>query len=130
MKLVVDHSKDQLNQVHQKDGLTTLDTIWEFDVLKSRISEKHKETFWVSAETNGRSGDLDEEFLYSGVKHTRSFDTSVFPTLIETGVVTIDYTIKEIKPNVAKDQGYLFKISSSDLDLLFAKVDKFLRIFL
>ena len=78
---------------------------------------------FVSAETNGRSGDLDEEFLYSGVKHTGSVDTSVFPTLIETGVVTLDYTIKESKPNVAKDQGYLFKISSSNLDLLFSKVD-------
>jgi hypothetical protein len=125
MKLVVDHTKDQLHQVYVENGFSTVDAIWEFDVLKGRILEKHKETFWVSAQTKGRSGDQDEEFWYSDVKHTGSVDASVFPTLIETGVVTLDYTIKESKPNVAKDQGYLFKISSSNLDLLFSRVDHY-----
>ena len=59
MKLVVDHTKDQLNQVYVENGFSTVDAICEFDVLKGRILEKHKETFWVSAQTKGRSGDQD-----------------------------------------------------------------------
>ena len=94
-------------------------------MLKKRLSEKHKETFWVSAETKGKSGSEFEEFLYSSVKHTGAADVTVFPTLLETGVVTLDYTIKETKPGTAKDQGYLFKIASKNLDLLFSRVETY-----
>lgn len=125
MKLVVDYTKEQLHQVCHESGGITVDVIWEFDVLKKRLLEKHKETFWVSAQSKGRSGDVDEKFFYSDIKHTGSVDVSVFPTLIETGVISLDYTIKELKPNVAKDQGYLFKISSKNLDLLFSKVNHY-----
>ena len=63
--------------------------------------------------------------FYSNIKHTSNADISVFPTLIETGVVTLDYTIKETKTGAAKDQGYLFKIASKNLDLLFSKVEHY-----
>ena len=125
MKLDLDFGRDLLHQVYMEGNNVVMDVSWELEVLKKRLSEKHKETFWVSAETKGKSGDVEEEFFYSSVKHTGSADTSVFPTLIETGVITLDYTIKEAKPGVAKDQGYLFKISSKNLDLLFTSVDTY-----
>ncbi len=125
MKLDLDFGRDLLHQVFMEGNDVVVDVSWELEVLKKRLSEKHKETFWVSAETKGKSGDVGEEFFYSSVKHTGSADTSVFPTLIETGVITLDYTIKEAKPGVAKDQGYLFKISSKNLDLLFTSVDTY-----
>ena len=75
--------------------------------------------------TKGKNGDVNEEFLFSEVKHTGEVDFNIFPTLIETGVITLDYTIKEAKKNVAKDQGYLFKISSKNLDLLFSKISHY-----
>jgi len=43
--------------------------------------------------------------------------------LIKTGFIIIDYTIKVIRNKSAKDQGYLFKIHSKDLNLLFDKED-------
>jgi hypothetical protein len=125
MKLDIDFSQSLLHQVYVENGSAIIDVSWELDVLKKRLSEKHKETFWVSAETRGKSGNEDEEFFYSSVKHTGAADVSMFPTLLETGVVTLDYTIKEVKPGTAKDQGYLFKIASKNLDLLFSRVETY-----
>ena len=125
MKLLLDHNKDLLHQIHEKDELSVIDVTWEIEVLKRRLREKHKETFWVSAMTKGQNGDVNEEFLFSEVKHTGEVDFNIFPTLIETGVITLDYTIKEAKKNVAKDQGYLFKISSKNLDLLFSRISHY-----
>jgi len=125
MKLSLDFSQELLNQVCFENGHETIDVSWEFQVLKQRLFEKHKETFWVSAQTKGKNGDVNEQFLYTHVKHTGAVDISVFPTLIETGVITLDYTIKEFKPGVAKDQGYLFKISPKNLDLLFSKFENY-----
>ena len=59
------------------------------------------------------------------MKHTGQVDQTVFPVLLETGVVTLDYTIKEKSPGVAKDQGYLFKIAPKNLDLLFSQVQEY-----
>ena len=125
MKLLLDHNKDLLHQIYVKDESSVIDVTWEIEVLKRRLREKHKETFWVSAMTKGKNGDVNEEFLFSEVKHTGEVDFNIFPTLIETGVITLDYTIKEAKKNVAKDQGYLFKISSKNLDLLFSKISHY-----
>lgn len=123
MKLELDLDHELLHQICIDDDVAVRDVTWELPTLKRRVLEKHKETFWVTAISRGKSGDVDEEFLYSEIKHTGDVDPSVFPTLLETGVITLDYTIKESKPGVAKDQGYLFKMSSKDLDLLFSRVD-------
>ena len=120
----LNNNNELLRQVHHGNGVRENDVSWEMDTLKSRLREKHTESFFVYAETRGKSGDQDESFHYKSVKHTGKLDASVLPTLIETGVVTVDYTIKEKSPGVAKDQGYLFKIAPSDLDLLFFNVSK------
>ena len=125
MKLSLDFNGSLLHQICFENDQEIKDVCWEFHVLKRRLAEKHRETFWVTADTKGKSGDLDEEFFYSNIKHTSNADISVFPTLIETGVVTLDYTIKETKTGAAKDQGYLFKIASKNLDLLFSKVEHY-----
>ena len=123
MQLQVDVASDQLNQIYLRTKPLVKDVVWEMSLLKDRLSQKHKETFWVSAETIGRNGSIDESFWYTQVKHTSSVDESAFPMLLELGVITLDYTIKEKAPQVAKDQGYLFKINERDLDLLFRRVD-------
>ena len=114
--------------LHQNyvDGLVqNRDVSWEFSKLKNRLREKHRETFWVTAQTQGRSGQVDERYWYSKIKHTSNVDELAFPTLVELGVITLDYTIKE-KPNGGtKDQGYLFKMSSKNLDLLFTSVKEY-----
>lgn len=125
MGLALDNNNELLRQVHHGNGVRENDVSWEMDTLKSRLREKHTESFFVYAETRGKSGDQDESFHYKSVKHTGKLDASVLPTLIETGVVTVDYTIKEKSPGVAKDQGYLFKIAPPDLDLLFFNIREY-----
>ena len=122
LRLDVDHTSNRLHQIYVGKNPPDIDVTWEFEVLKKRLSQKHRETFWVTALTKGRSGDEDESFLYTAVKHTGGVDTSILPTLIETGVMTVDYTIKAVSSGAAKDQGYLFRMSSKDLNLLFSRV--------
>ena len=126
LKLQIDNENNLLHQIYIENNVITRDVTWEFQVLERRLKEKHKETFWVYVDTIGKSGDKDEKFHYKKVLHTSGkVDTSIFRILIETGVITVDYTIKEIRNKSAKDQGYLFKIHSKDLNLLFDKEDEY-----
>jgi len=122
MRLVIEEPYDFLHQIYLGGKSNQRDVTWEVSVLKDRLSKKHGETFWVTADTMGSSGDLDEKFRYRSVKHTGNVDASAFPILLELGVITLDYTITEKRPGVPKDQGYLFKIRSSNLDLLFSSM--------
>ena len=125
MLLEIEHAQGFLHQVFVDNEETQSDVTWDIPVLQRRLIEKHPETFWITVETSGRSGDADEKFRYSWVEHTRAHDPSVFPFLIEAGVITLDYTITELRPGVAKDQGYLFKIKTPDLGLLFSSVREY-----
>jgi hypothetical protein len=53
------------------------------------------------------------------MKNRLRINPSKLPLLIETGIISLDYTIRETKNSGAKDKGYLFKIRQSDLPLLF-----------
>ena len=75
--------------------------------------------------TIGKSGDDKEQFRYSSIKHTGNIDPNAFPILLNEGIISLDYTIKEKKKGIAKDQGYLFKISSKNLDMLFSSVKEY-----
>jgi len=125
LKLRVDPSKDQLQQIYTAQTPSVTDVLWDFSLLKERLASKHKETFWITAETYGKNGDEAESFWYKKVKHTSNLDETAFPILLDLGVITLDYTIKEKPQGGAKDQGYLFKINSKNLDLLFKQVHEY-----
>lgn len=125
MRLLVDTTNDQLQQIYTAKEPHILDVLWDFPLLKRRLSEKHSETFWVTAETKGKNGAETEEFWYNSVKHTGGIDLSAFPILLDLGVITLDYTIKATLNGGVKDQGYLFKMNSTDLDLLFNHVTEY-----
>jgi len=122
MRLEIGEPYELLHQIYLEEKRVQKDVTWEIADLKDRLYKKHRETFWVTAETIGKSGDLNEKFRYSSITHTGNVDVGSFPILIELGVITLDYTIAEKSPGVAKDQGYLFKINSKDLNLLFTSV--------
>ena len=61
LRLDVDHTSSQLHQIYVGKNPPDIDVTWEFEVLK-RLSQKHRETFWVTALTKGRSGDEDSFF--------------------------------------------------------------------
>ena len=90
---------------------------WELSRLERELVNKHSETFWVTA--NQRSSSAGEEFHYVEVTHTKSPIAEYFGPLVESGVITMDFTI-HVKPSgTTRDHGYLFKIKPEKLDSLF-----------
>ena len=94
---------------------------WKLEELENSLREKHKNTFWVKANSKEVRG--SEHFHYVQVVATSSPLVSNFSQLIDLGSIQMDYTISEkVKPNggvKVRDHGYLWKISPEDIGLLF-----------
>lgn len=91
--------------------------VWTLDKLHSRLKQKHKETFWVEAESmriNER-----EHFQYKLVEHTKRPITSQFDLLIDQGIITLDHLIKRNSKGKVVEKGPLFKIKPKGIELLF-----------
>lgn len=91
--------------------------VWTLDKLHSRLKKKHKETFWVEAESmriNER-----EHFQYKLVEHTKRPITSQFDLLIDQGIITLDHLIKRNSKGKVVEKGPLFKIKPKGIELLF-----------
>ena len=91
--------------------------IWLMSDLKSRLLEKHNETFWIGADTSMING--VEHFEYKKVLHTKKPIPSVFELLIEQGEITLDHLIKKNSKGGANEKGPFFKVSNSALSMLF-----------
>ncbi len=91
--------------------------VWTLDKLHNRLKSKHKETFWVEAESTRING--LEHFQYKFVEHTRKPITSQFDLLIEQGIITIDHLIKRTATGSGKEKGPFFKMESKGIELLF-----------
>ncbi|KYG82901.1 hypothetical protein AWW67_05595 [Roseivirga seohaensis] len=100
--------------------------VWELEQLHSRLLEKHKETFWVSAESKFEDG--KEYFQYKEVEHTKKPIVSQFDILLEQGVITLDHLIKRNSKDKVVEKGPLFKIKPNSLDLLFPPSEKHMLI--
>lgn len=97
--------------------------VWTLDTLHSRLKEKHKETFWVEA--NSTYIDGREHFQYSLVEHTKKPITSQFDILVDQGMITHDHLIKRNSKGKVVEKGPLFKIKPKGLDLLFPPSEKY-----
>jgi hypothetical protein len=117
LMLQVDEANDDLYQVFTATGQTERDVVWAMQKLVDRLQEKHKQTFWVTAAVSGN--DHGEQFHYTSARYTSGASPENFSLLLDAGVISLDYTIKQLPTGAAKDQGYLFKIRQSDLQLLF-----------
>lgn len=97
--------------------------IWTLEKLHSRLLEKHKETFWVEADSTYIDG--CEHFQYSFVEHTKEPILSQFDILLDQGIITLDHLIKRDKKGKVVEKGPLFKIKQSGIDLLFPPSEKY-----
>ncbi len=97
--------------------------VWTLDKLHERLQEKHRETFWVEADTTIING--TEHFQYTKVEHTRKPINSQFDILVEQGIVTLDHLIKRNSKGKVVEKGPLFKIKPKGLDLLFPPSEKY-----
>jgi len=97
--------------------------VWTLETLHKRLKEKHKETFWVEAESKYFDG--KEHFQYSLVEHTKKPITSQFDILLDQGIITLDHLIKRNSKGKVVEKGPLFKIKSRGIDLLFPPSEKY-----
>ncbi|MFT5648323.1 MAG: hypothetical protein ACI976_003022 [Aureispira sp.] len=91
--------------------------VWTLDKLHERLREKHRETFWVEADSLQING--KEHFQYKIVEHTKKPIISQFDILLEQGIITLDHLIKRNSKGKVVEKGPLFKIKPNSLNLLF-----------
>jgi hypothetical protein len=116
LNLRIDNDIKQLIENSDKPEVGDF-VVWTLDKLHNRLKEKHKETFWVEAEStriNNR-----EHFQYKLVEHTRKPITSQFDLLIDQGIITLDHLIKRNSKGRVVEKGPLFKIKPKGIELLF-----------
>lgn len=116
LSLKVDSDINQLIENSNQKGIGDF-VVWTLDKLHNRLLEKHKETFWVAADTVYNDG--KEYFQYKQVEHTKKPIVSQFDILLEQGVITLDHLIKRNSKGRVAEKGPLFKIKPNSLDLLF-----------
>ncbi len=105
------------NKAQRPDGSTSDVVTWQMETLCARMIEKHSETVWVVADSRQISG--IEQFHYTTAAYTKRPLVENLGVLLETGKVTMDYTLSERESGTARDHGYLFRMLTRDLDLLF-----------
>lgn len=113
---VVDEAAGRLLSKAVQGGVAKDVVQWETGILRTRLLDKHGETFWVKA--HARRVDGVEQFHYAEIVHTRKPSAFLLEALIASGVVTMDFTLSQ-KPNCVRDHGYLFKIRPENVGLLF-----------
>lgn len=91
--------------------------VWTLTKLKSRLLEKHNETFWIDAESKLIDG--IEHFHLKKVLYTKKPNPYIFQLLIEQGEISIDHLIKKDENGKVIEKGPLFKISKKGFTVLF-----------
>lgn len=100
--------------------------VWKLETLRKELLKKHKETFWIRADS--KIEDNNEYFHFTEVEHTKNPMIDKFEILVETGAITLDYPIKRMPDGKVIDKGCNFKLKSNCLDLLFPPSEKYLLI--
>lgn len=86
---------------------------WRLMKLHQRLLTKHRETFWIDAETKIANG--CEYFRCTEILHTKNPIPSQFDVLLEQGLITVDFLLRR---RTGGDT-FSFKIKSEARGLLF-----------
>lgn len=86
---------------------------WRLTKLHERLLTKHRETFWIDAETR-RDGDR-EFFRVSEILHTKNPIPAQFDILLDQGLITVDFLLCRRSGG----DTYSFKIKSNARNMLF-----------
>lgn len=97
--------------------------VWKLETLRKELLKKHKETFWIKADS--KIEDNNEYFHFKEVEHTKNPMIDKFEILVETGAITLDYPIKRMPDGKVIDKGCNFKLKANCLDLLFPPSEKY-----
>lgn len=114
--LRTDYEQDYLFENSDKKEIGDF-LIWELSVLRNALATKHKETFWIKAQSKTENG--KEYFLFKSAEHTKSPLLNQFGLLIDIGHITLDYPIKRLANGSVIDKGCNFKLKPTALNMLF-----------
>lgn len=114
--LDVDVNNDKLNILHQEERVRKYVSAWYLDNLRKALLLKHRETFWIKAQSETRDG--VEFFRYDKVLHTKNPNASLLAPLFETNKITVDLAAHYKPDGKWRDHGVLFKMRPDDLPLL------------
>jgi hypothetical protein len=115
LMLSIDVRRDLLIETSDHPLYPTV-AVWRLPLLRQRLEAKHRETFWVEAQSTWRQG--IEYFLFSRVEHTRSPVIAQIEPLVLGGDLTMDHLIKDDGGRVV-EKGPIFKVSQRGHPLLF-----------
>ena len=91
--------------------------VWAIEELKLCLAQKHAETFWVQASRKIING--YEFFRYDLVRHTRKPNTSNLASMLDAGIIILNYAM-HLKPDGGiKHHGYLFRVTKGNFSQIF-----------
>lgn len=114
--LSVNHDLGHLIETSVQDDIGDF-AVWLLEKLHQRLLTKHRETFWIAAESKFEHN--RELFRYYQVEHTQKPIIQQFDLLLEQGFITLDHLIKRSASGKVVEKGPIFKISKNALELLF-----------
>lgn len=114
--LSLDSGNDKLLIEHESNNSRSFVSAWFMDTLRHSLLTKHKETFWVKAQSEMKNN--QEYFRYDIVFHTKHPNVSLLEPLIETDKITVDLAAHYKPDGKWRDHGVLFKMKPEDLSLL------------
>ena len=112
-KLKVDRENKKILAINNDNKVT----FWNFDKIEKRITEKHKESFFVFAQTKVENN--FEYFLYNKVIYATNASLENFLNLIEKGKVCQDFVMHKKDNGSTRDHGFLWRIRNTSIPNLF-----------
>jgi hypothetical protein len=109
--LKVDFNQELLMETSNDKNKIQDFAIWEFSTLIGKLKEKHKKTFWVSAEK--KIINTKTFYKYTKIVYTANPNAHLLMDFVENGTVTLEHLIKG-----RKEKGPLFKIKPESIPLL------------
>lgn len=122
LRLRIDSNINQMLEQSDRKDIGDF-AVWTLGKLHERLLEKHRETFWIAADSIKENG--KEYFQYKAVEHTKKPIVSQFDLLLEQGIITMDHLIKRKSDSGVNEKGPLFKIKPNSLNLLFPPSEKY-----
>lgn len=108
----------ELREMCKMAGKTAHVCAWRLSGLHDALLTKHRETFWLKAESFNRG--KNEYFRLKSAIHTKIPSVTHFDTMLESGDVTVDHLIKlESGKARAVEGGPQFKVSDAKRPQLF-----------
>ena len=113
LSLKVDDKRSRVTLIRNHHPIA----FWSFDILQKRLDEKHSETVFVAAETNGTG--KNEKFHFQTVTYCANPSIERFVQLVEDGDVIVELRMHVKETGAARNHGTAFRVRKHRLKDLY-----------